>query len=190
MKIVIGLVGQLASGKGTAAAYLKEKHGASTYRFSSILRDIADRLYLDQSRGNLQLISQVLRQNIREDLLSEVIAKDAMNDPHELVVIDGVRRPDDVKHLRTIPGFILVHITADAEKRYDRLIKRGENTDDTQKTFEQFKADHAREAELKINEIATQANDTLDNNGSLEELHKQLDKLIQKYAHTNQTTPS
>lgn len=185
MKIVIGLVGQLASGKGTAAAYLKKKHGASTYRFSSILRDVADRLYLDQSRENLQLISQVLRQNIREDLLSEVIAKDAMNDPHRLVVIDGIRRPDDVKHLREIPGFILVHIVADMETRYVRLIERGENTDDAKKTFDQFKMDHQKEAELKINEIAAVAESTIDNNGNPDTLYAQLDALITKYASKN-----
>jgi dephospho-CoA kinase len=183
-KIILGFVGQLASGKGTATEYLKKQHNANTYRFSSMLRDIADRLYLEQNRNNLQKISRVIRENFSEDILSKVIAQDAAQDTNDLVVIDGIRRPADIEHLSKIPGFILVHIFADIEKRFDRITSRGENTDDNQKTFEQFQQDHKNEAELLIGDIATQAIEEIDNNGTTDDLHTTLDALMKKYKST------
>jgi dephospho-CoA kinase len=45
-KIVIGLTGQIACGKGVIKKHLMETHGASDYRFSTILRDLLKRLQL------------------------------------------------------------------------------------------------------------------------------------------------
>jgi len=180
MKIILGFVGQMACGKGTATEYLKQKYGAVSFRFSSILTDILNRLYLPNSRENLQKLSQILRENFSEDILSQTIAQDAQKSENQFIVIDGVRRPGDVEHLKNIPGFYLIHIFADIEKRFDRLKKRGEKSDDFTKTFEQFKAEHQNEAELKIEEIAKTADFEIDNNGSLEELCEQLGNLVLK----------
>ena len=113
--------------------------------------------------------------------MARVMAEDVKNDNNQIIAIDGVRRPGDVTHLTNIPGFILVNITANIEKRHERLTKRGEKSDDTTKTLEQFKIDHQGEAESKIEEIAATAKESINNNSNLEELYKQLDKLIQKY---------
>ncbi|MFA5813442.1 MAG: AAA family ATPase [Patescibacteria group bacterium] len=184
-KIILGFVGQIASGKGTAVAYLKEKYGASAHRFSSMLRDVLDRLYLEQSRENMQKISSVLRENFGEDTLAKVMAEDVKNTPNSLVAIDGIRRPADAKYLKEILGFKLIHIFADREKRYERIVARGENSDDRKKTFEEFKKDHEREAEREIGEIALEAIEQIDNNGSLEKLYEQLDQLVNKYGNQN-----
>lgn len=181
-KIIFGFVGQIASGKGTACAYLKDAHRASTHRFSTVLRDIATRLYIPHSRENLQNVSSAIREYFGEESLSKVMVEDVKNDQNHLVGVDGVRRPGDVEFLSKIPGFVLVQISADMEKRYERIVKRGENSDDTSKTFEQFKLDHQKEAELQIADIAKQATEQIDNNGTLEDLHKQLDALVKKYS--------
>lgn len=183
-KIILGFTGQIASGKGTAVEYLKTKYGAHTYRFSTMLRDLLNRIYLPQSRENLQDISRLIREHFGEDTLAHVMAEDVKNDPGALVVIDGIRRPDDVAFLAKLPGFVLIHISADMEKRFERITVRGENSDDTTKTFENFKKDHTNEAELKITEIAKEATETIDNNGTLKQLHEQLDRLVEKYAGT------
>lgn len=181
-KLILGFSGLLASGKGTAAAYLGEKHQASTYRFSSILRDIADRLYIEQSRDNLIRLSEIIRGTFGEDTLAKAMAQDAANDPKELIVIEGIRRMADIEYLQKIPGFVLVEIFADSKIRYERLLKRGENVDDTSKTYEQFLADHQRSTELSILDVIKEAKERIDNNGSLEELHQHLDALVQKYS--------
>lgn len=177
-KVIIGLVGHIASGKTTITNYLKEKHNGSSYRFSTVLRDIADRLYIEQNRENLQHISQGLREYIDQNILSSVIANDVKADTGEFVIVDGVRRLSDIAYLQEIPGFKLVHVFADMDTRYKRLTARSENIDDTGKTLEAFKADHAREAEQEVDEVAATASIQIDNNGTLEELYVQLDRII------------
>lgn len=177
-KIILGFVGELSSGKGTAAAYLKEKYGAPSHRFSTMLRDILNRLYLDISRHNMQELSRILRETFGQDTLAKVIAADVKNEPAELVTVDGVRRLADIKYLKEISGFYLIYLTADPKIRYERIIKREENTDDTHKTFKQFQKDEKAEAELQIRETAKSADFTINNNGTLKELYKQIEDIL------------
>jgi len=177
-KIVLGFTGLIASGKGTAAKYLKEKYGATTYRFSSMLRDALDRFYLPQTRENMVAISECLRQTFGQDLMAKVIAEDVKKNQNRIIIVEGVRRLPDIKYLREVPGFKLIKIDASAETRYGRLIKRGENPDDKSKTYEQFLADHQLPTELTVPEAMSQADSAIDNDGSLEDLYSQLDKII------------
>src|SRR3989338_8809942 len=179
-KIILGFVGPIASGKGTACEYLKNKYNAGTTRFSSILRDIVGRLGIPESRNDLQKLSLALRQGFGDDVLAKAIALDVQKDKQPIIGVDGVRRLPDIKYLREIPGFYLVSIDADQKKRFERIVGRGENTDDTTKTFENFKKDEKGEAEKNIQEIQTQAQFHLDNNGTKEELYGQIDEMLKK----------
>jgi dephospho-CoA kinase len=179
-KIILGIAGEIASGKGTTAKYICEKYDGSSHRFSTALRDVAARMYLQESRENLQKISTIFRENFFDDILSSVIAKDVENDNHEIIAIDGVRRMADIAYLKKIPGFKLVYIEADMEKRYERIVGRGENSDDNSKTLEDFKKDHEREAERQIKDLKKQAEYVIDNNGDFENLYKQIDEIINK----------
>ncbi len=180
-KIVFGFTGLISSGKGTVASYLEKKYGASTYRFSTMLRDLLDRIYVEQSRDNIIKISESIRSLFGEDIMAKAIAKDVEKDAHPLIVVEGIRRPADIEYLRKLPNFVLVEIFADPEIRYKRLISRGENSDDNSKTYEQFLADHQRSTELSILEVIPFATERIDNNGDEEALHTQLDELIKKY---------
>jgi dephospho-CoA kinase len=177
-KKVLGFTGLIASGKGTACKYLSEKYGAEGFRFSTILRDVVDRVYIPQTRENLQNISQVLRENFSQDILSKAIAEDVKKAKSEIVVIDGVRRWTDIEHLKNIPGFQLVSLNVDAKTRYERLTKRGENEGDTSKTWEAFQKDSGAEAEVHIIEMIEKADTIIDNNSTMEDFYKQLDKLV------------
>lgn len=179
-KVIIGLVGSLASGKETTKKYLIQKYSAQDCRFSSILRDVLERVAVSNSRENLQKISTVLRANFGEDLLSKAIASDASKLNADVVVIDGVRRFTDIEHLKDLPNFVLVKIDADPKIRYERMKLRNENAGDDKKTFEQFIKDHEAEADKQIPEVMKGAKYAIDNSGTLEELYKNLDELIKK----------
>ncbi len=179
-KIILGLAAELAGGKGTVAKYIEEKYGGSSYRFSTMLRDILQRIYLPDSRENMQKLSTILRQNFGEDTLAKVIAEDVKSDNHNIIAIDGVRRPVDIKYLKEIPGFKLVYIATDIKNRYKRIVKRGENPDDATKTLEQFKKDQEGEADAQIRNMKDHADFVIDNNGTFEELYKQIDEIINK----------
>ena len=180
-KIIIGLTGPIASGKGTAKKYIVEKYAAKDCRFSSILRDILNRVDMPICRENLQKISTALRQTFGEDLLAKAIAKDATSLDSDIVVIDGVRRMTDIGHLIELNNFILVSIDAEPKVRYERLVLRNENEDDRSKTFQGFLDDHKIETEITIPEVMTYAKERVDNNGSLDDLHKQIDEIIKRH---------
>jgi len=180
-KIIIGLVGMLACGKGAVKQRLVEKYNAQDCRFSTILRDVLTRVDLPLSRDNLIKISTVLRQNFGEDLLAKAIAKDASILDSDIVVIDGMRRMSDIGHLINLPNFILVSVEAKPEIRYKRLVKRNENVGDGEMTFEKFLADHKRETEITIPEVMSHAKEIINNDGSVEDLNQQVDMIVAKY---------
>lgn len=179
-KKILGLTGLIASGKDVAKKYIEEKYGASSHRFSTMLRDILNRLYLPITRENLQLLSLDLRRRFGSDALAKVIARDVLNDQKEIVIVEGIRRLDDIKELRDFPNFHLISIDADPKTRYDRVIKRNENIGDADKTFEQFLHEESRESESEIPQVIAEASYHLDNNGSIEDLYKQIDTIIKK----------
>ena len=144
------------------------------------MRDILKRINVEMSRTNLSAVSLCLRQTFGEDLFAKVIANDAKNANSEIVVVDGVRRLADIAHLSKIEGFHLIAIEADSKIRHERLVKRGENVGESEKTYEQFMADHQTETELTIPEVMAKADLRINNDGSFEDLYRQIDELVAK----------
>jgi dephospho-CoA kinase len=178
--IIIGIVGEIASGKGVAAEYLKQKYGAAVFKFSTSMRDVAARLYLDPTRENIQKVSTVLRAGFGDDIFAKVMAKDAATSDAPLIITDGIRRPSDIVELARLPNFHLIAITADERTRYERVKTRNENADDADKTWEEFQKDAAAETETKIRDIAAKAEYTVQNNGTMENFYKELDAIVDK----------
>lgn len=179
-KIIIGFVGDLASGKGTACKYLKEKHGAEVYRFSTILRDILNRVYVEISRANLQKISTAIRETFGQDAMSHAIAKDISGGTNEIMAVDGIRRPSDIVGMEKFPGFHLVYLTAEPKIRWQRLTKRNENEGDDKKILEEFLRDEQAEADRLIKDIGKKAEFTIVNDGTFEELYRQIEDILGK----------
>lgn len=177
-KIIIGLVGQIACGKESVKKYIDRKYNAQDCRFSTPLRDVVKRLDIPENRENLQKMSTILRGGFGEDLLAKVIAVDASKLDSEIVVIDGVRRMADIKYLKELPNFFLIKVEADAKIRFERMKARNENTGDKDKTFEQFMIDENYETEKSIPEVMNFSKISINNNGTLEELYSQTDKII------------
>lgn len=178
MRQIIGLVGKISSGKGAASLYLKENYNAEIIKFSDFLRDILNTLYLEVNRKNLVLISSALRSYFGEDIIAKAVARKILNLNCDLLVVDGIRRVDDIKYLKNIPEFKLVYIEADPKVRHARLIERNQNTDDKNKTFSEFLKDEELETEKTIDEVAKQSSIIISNNNSLDNLYLQINNLI------------
>lgn len=186
-KIILGFVGDLSSGKTTVAKYLNKKYQTNSYRFSTMLRDILDRMDIEKDRKNLQDLSTFIRSRFGEDIMSKVIVKDVLTDPHDIVIVEGIRRPSDVTYLKDLGGFHLIYITADAKRRWERMTNRAENPDDTQKTFESFLKDEKAEADSLIGEIAKDAKYTIENNGTQEELYTKIESILKNIQDENKS---
>ena len=179
-KIIIGLVGPIASGKDVTKKYLESKYGAKHCKFSTPLRDVLNRLFIEISRDNIIDLSTILRERFGQDLLAKVMAHDASELDSDIVIIDGVRRLSDIEHLTKLSHFSLVKIDADSKIRYERMKLRNENVGDADKSYGEFMEDHERETEATIPEVMEKAKFSLDNSGGLEDLYKQIDELITK----------
>jgi dephospho-CoA kinase len=181
-RTILVFVGQISSGKDTACDYLTEKYNAKKYSFSGMLNDVLDRFHLDRTRDNYIKLSENIRATFGEDILAKTITEDIKKDETTIITIPNARRIADIKYLSKLPGFVLINIKADSKIRYNRLITRGEKQDDNTKTYEEFLEDQKRSTELSISEIAKQATEHIDNNGTLEELYNQVEEILNKYA--------
>lgn len=178
-KIVLGITGEIGSGKTTVAKYLRKKYKADYFKFSDMLRDLLQRLYLEESRKNMQQISTLLRKMFGEDLMAKVIAQDIENSKSKIIVAEAMRRPIDAKYLRKLKNFYILAINTDAKKRYKRLTKRSENPDDKNKTLAQFKKESQWETEITIRQIMKKADFQIDNNSSFQNLYKQINTILE-----------
>lgn len=179
-KIIIGIAGEIACGKDTVGKYLADKYQAQPLRFSQSLRDILDRMNLPQNRENMARLSLYLRKGFGEDIFSKIILAEAEKSVEDLVVVDGVRRLPDMLHLETEKGFHFIYVEASSEIRYERLIQRRQNTDDATKTQVQFEKDALLETETQIRDLKERAEFIINNDGTLEELQKQIDEVLAK----------
>ena len=179
-KTVIGLVGEIASGKSTVAQFLEEAFGSATISFSEPLRSILNTLDLPQRRKNLVWLGEDLRKRFGQHVLAQAVFKMVNESQAPLVCLPNVRLEGDVIFLKTLPNFVLVSINTEQLLRYERLIKRGQNTDDTTKTWEEFLTDSELPTEITIREVTKNAKFSIDNNTSLADLFRQVREIIGK----------
>lgn len=180
MALVLGFVGPIASGKDAAVNYIKQKMGAEVFGFSDVLKEILALMYLPADRDHLTKLSEILREAFGNDILAKNIVTKVNNAKASVVAVEGIRRSADIVNLRQHPNFHLISIEADPKIRYERLIKRTEKPDDKGKTWEEFLADNQKSTELAIQEVAATAEFHVDNSGTMENLYKQLDEIIDK----------
>lgn len=180
MKIILGLSGMLAAGKGTITEYLKNKYQAVNFRFSDPFRETLEIYDLDVSRENMQKLSTLMRQHFGEDVLAKAMTKKAKHASDGLIVIDGVRRFTDIENLIKLPEFHLVAIKVDQKIRFERCVNRKENIGDATMTFDEFCVKEAAEAESQIPAVMAHAEFAVDNNGTMEDLQKQIDEILNK----------
>ena len=180
-KIILGLAGQIASGKDTIADYLVKKYHGEKISFSQPFRDIMQRIQIPINRINLSRLGNDLRRAFGKDFLSKVIAQDVINSRAKIITLPNIRLEEDLIHLKKIPGFYLVAVDADARTRFDRLKKRKQQyEDDKTKTWQQFQRDARLYTERHIRGIMEKAPYRLDNNGTFKELYSQIEDLIKK----------
>ena len=181
MKLVIGLVGRVGSGKTAVSKYLQDKYGGKEHRFSQILMDILDGLKLPHERVHLQNLGNILRVRLGEDVIVNAFKQDLEKESSDVLIVDGIRYENEVKMLKEKDG-ILLFVTASPEVRYERAVKRGEKGEATI-TFEQFLENERAETEKPIEKIKDSADYIIDNSGTLEELYEKVDGIMEVPGH-------
>jgi len=179
MKLVIGLSGRIGGGKGTIGEYLTSEYGAEGRRFSDILSDLLVRLHIPVERAALQNMGATLREQFGDDVLVQTLKKDLEAAKTKIVMVDGVRYPNEVEMLRGFEKSILFFVDAPPKIRFERVRKRAEKGED-KIDYEEFLRSEQRETERHLDEVKAMADYRLDNSGSFEDLYKQIDKALKE----------
>jgi len=181
-KIILGLIGEKGSGKGTVSDYLISQYGAVHYGTSKILRRTLEDLYVPVSRDNMVKLALVLKEGYGPSVIIDSLIQDMEKNGSDIIIADGIRMHGDVEPFRKKYGnnFFLIYVTADLRLRYERTKKRKEKEGEDKATFEEFLEEEGRLTEVSIHEIGRQANFKLNNNGTSEELKKQVDDMMKK----------
>jgi dephospho-CoA kinase len=179
-KTLIGLVGRKGAGKGTAAKILAADYGAAVFRFSDPLRAILTTLHLPIDREHLVALSEALRAAFGEDILLRTLLTDAEKTDASFIVLDGIRRIEELTLLETLAHFSLVSVDATLETRYARITNRGENQGEHAMTLTAFEKTENASTETTIPAVEARAHFHIQNNGTPEELIAALDALVKQ----------
>ena len=181
--MIIGLTGKNGSGKSVVAEYLQGR-GYHYYSLSDVLREEAKKQGQEATRENMIALGNQLRDEGGPGVLAERVLD--WLDPEKNYVIDSIRHPLEVKTLRRRKDFILTHIRASQEIRFERMQERARPGDPT--TLEAFQeieakeASSAKETDQQLDAAIESADATLDNQDTLEQLHEQVKSLILEYS--------
>lgn len=149
-KIIIGIVGEMGSGKSTVTNYIKERYKASSYKFSDILKDILEKLSLPVTRENLIDLFLILASRFGEEVLARPMKKAVDTDTNSYIVVEGIRRPANILLLQELPHFYLIGITSDTRVRFDRIHNRHERSDDQELNYHEFLEDHKKKQKYML----------------------------------------
>ncbi len=177
--MIIGITGTYCSGKDTAAAYLISLAYQHT-SLSDLIREEATRRCIAHTRKHLIDIGNELRKTYGAGILAERALERIQTGNNN--VITSIRNPGEVTVLRTQPDFKLIALDAPLELRWKWMCERGARPDNIE-TIEQF-IDFEREehnidpTKQQLHLVQQLADVTIQNNGTLYELHTQLDTAI------------
>jgi len=177
---VIGAVGDIGSGKDEVLKYLRDRYGVPYISTGDIVRQMAQQEGVEGTRENLEAISKRCFTDMGRGCFVRMAAQEIVKRGWKVAGISGVRSPEDVAVMEEMfgGGFILVRVDVhDPRIRFERVRLRGERRDPL--TWEAFQEqDRNEELEFQINRAEAMADYTVDNSGTLEELHRQLNDLV------------
>ena len=180
--MIIGIAGTIAAGKGAVVEYLKSK-GFKHYSSSDTLKEILKERGNPLTRDYMSSLAEELLAKYKGGIL-ELNLERAEKGGETDLVLEAIHRMSEADFVRSRDGKI-IGVDADIRIRYERTIARGDGEKDAV-TFEQFVEHSAREDEGKrqltsnIKSVIDTADAVIQNNGTVEELQRQVDEVLEK----------
>ena len=155
--IIIGISGPIAAGKTTLAHALEERDFAYT-RFSMVIDDELRARGKPLNRLHRQELGNEINKTGRQRWLAERTLARVGDAP--LVVVDGLRFPDDHAFLAERAGGSYKHVNIDAREEVRRVRYEGRSSDGS------FDAAASSEVEKQVESMRSLAHVMCSNNGS------------------------
>ena len=178
-KKIIGLVGETGSGKDIFCRIVEKSFpSVISLRFSEVLTKILGLFFEDIKKKDQQWLANTLRDKFGEDILTKSLAKKIKECDKEIIIINGMRVKEEFDFIKEAGG-IVVYVTLDAEKRWERIKERKEKKDDNVSYEEFLKIDSGR-TEAQIKAIGKMADFVIKNDKDLSFLEEEAKKIIKK----------
>ena len=181
-KIVLGFIGTIGSGKDFAAGHLIKSHGFQSISMGDLVREAATNKGIELNRKNLQKISKSFTDKHGMHYWADEVSKRILKLNWEKVIINGVRRVQELEVYRKhfSPNFKLVFVDADSKVRFERLKSRARVG--FPDTWEKFVEHEKGESKLygTFEESIKLADYNIKNESSADALYKQLDSVLRE----------
>jgi dephospho-CoA kinase len=177
---IVGVVGNIGSGKDEVLKYLKARYSVPYLSTGDLVRQRAEKEGVPPTRENLETISEQCFMELGKGCFVKMVAEEIKKRGWSMAGISGIRAPADVKALKDIFGhdFVLLRVEVeDPELRFQRVLHRHEGRDPEKYADFQVQ-DRSEEEVFHISTTASMADMAVQNDGTLEELHRQIDKLV------------
>lgn len=175
---LIGLTGTNGAGKSEVAKYFMRK-GYKYFSLSDLLREELKRRGKEITRDNLIRLGNELRLRSGSDILARMLME-RVREIEDPIIIDSLRNPAEINYFRQQGNFLLIAVDAPVEIRFARVKSRGRN--ESAEDLEEFIAkereemSEASEAQ-QLQKCLEMADIKIWNDGSLEQLYAQLEKI-------------
>ena len=174
--LIIGLTGRIGSGKTTLSAYIQEKYGFQKLSFvDKILIPELRKRKKTVNRKNLQQVGREFYLKYRDIEFTELLLEGT--DPTKKWIIDDIRYPLAANYIRNqfLNNFWLIGVKTDIQIRFQRILARGK---EGKISYEDFLKMDSAPTEEQIEEVLSQVDYFIENNGTLAELYQQCDKVM------------
>lgn len=174
--MIIAIAGLIGSGKDEVAGYISRKHGYYVIDYADILRGICRDEGLEVTRDNLQN----LRVKYGNTFLAEAAVKKAKESGKKNIILTPIRRSEDFTiPEKEFPGIMMILVEAPERVRFERLkLRKRENYP---KDFAEFQRQESREFSIyDFDKTFSYAKYKIANNGSVEELHSSIDRIMEE----------
>ena len=181
--IILGITGTIGAGKGTVVDYLVQQHQFAHFSVRKYLTAIIEQQHLPLNRDSMVAVANDLRANNSPSYIVEQLYEMAIKS-NQNCIIESIRTPGEIEALRKLGDFYLLAVDADPKIRYERIIIRNSETDKI--TFDTFVANEKREMtstdpnKQNLSVCMNNADYTVENNGSFEDLNKQVEYILNK----------
>lgn len=179
--MIFGITGTDGAGKGTVVDYLAERKGFMNCSARAIWIEEIERRGIENNRANMRIVANELRAKHGNDFLVTYYLEKIEEAGEPDAIIDSVRALAEAETLKA-EGGVLLAVDADQKLRYERVQKRASTSD--QISFEEF----VKHEELEMDDpdpngmqkraVMESADFTIMNNGTLEELHAEIEKVL------------
>lgn len=178
---IIGITGTIGAGKGTVVEYLKSK-GFTHYSSSGLLKEILTERGVQIDRDAFSSLGKEIRAENPQGGVLALSYERLKRDGVEKAILESIHTIGEADFVRSVGG-VIWGVDANIAIRYERIIKRGTEKDHV--SYEKFVEQATREDDggsddsgHNIRGVIKQADILITNNGTLEELHEQIDRAL------------